>query len=63
VNIPHIEKDFRIICALINAFRPPRCQIIKDEDKTKASEMLKLSKMTKNPLKEIVEKLNSTNKS
>ena len=23
INIPHIKQDFRLVCALINKFRPP----------------------------------------
>ncbi len=59
VNIPHLEEDFRIICSIINAFRPSRCQLVKADDVERAKDMLKLSKLKINPMIGIIQRLPS----
>jgi hypothetical protein len=41
INIPHIGDDFKIICSLINKYRPPRIQNSENDVKL-ANEMAKL---------------------
>ncbi len=54
VNVPNLEEDFKIICAIINKYRPPR---VKDQlgDRELAIEMLKRVKLN-NELKNKVQK-------
>lgn len=51
--IPHIKNDFRIICSLINRYRPPRVKD-KDGDEQLANKMLNLVKK-QNDLKKYLE--------
>lgn len=53
VNIPHIKRDFRIVCAIINKFRKPRVTS-KPEDIEIANKMLELLNKC-NQLKDLVE--------
>ena len=60
VNIPNLEEDFKIICAIINKYRPPR---VKDQlgDRELAIEMLKRVKLN-NELKNKVQKFQRKSK-
>lgn len=52
-NIPTLKDDFRIVCAIINCYRPPRVEN-KENDKKTANEMVQRSKKT-NDFKAYVE--------
>lgn len=52
VNIPYLQDDFRIICALINRYRPSRIENKADDDQL-ASAMLAQAEKT-NQLKVII---------
>lgn len=59
-NIATVKDDFRIVCALINCYRPPRVQN-KENDEIIAGEMLEKSKKT-NDLKAYAEQNKRKNK-
>jgi hypothetical protein len=55
INIPHIEEDFRIVCSLINKFRPSRAKNEPNDENTAA--LMRERNVKKNMLMSRVEKL------
>ena len=55
-NIPYIQDDFRIVCALINKYRPNRCQLSNENDEQIAAQMINLLKK-ENVLINLINKL------